>query len=61
MVSGKFDLSMDYCVISGWPMSLVLDKKGIVRYIKAGVKTDEGAERIAYDEMKPVVEKYLLR
>jgi peroxiredoxin len=59
MVSGKFDLSMDYCVISGWPMNLVLDKKGIVRYIKSGGKTDESASTLAYDEMKPVIEKHL--
>jgi peroxiredoxin len=61
MVSGQFDISMEYCVISGWPMNMVLDKKGIVRYIKAGGKTDKSAETYAYDEMKPVIEKFLAR
>ncbi|HEY0652983.1 MAG TPA: TlpA disulfide reductase family protein [Chryseosolibacter sp.] len=61
IVSGKFDISMDYCVISGWPMNLVLDKKGIVRYIKAGGTTDQAAQNLAYDEMKPVIEKFLTR
>jgi hypothetical protein len=61
MVSGKFDISMEYCVISGWPMNLVLDKKGIVRYIKPGGTTDKTAETFAYDEMKPVIDKYLTR
>jgi hypothetical protein len=42
-------------------MNLVLDKKGIVRYIKAGGSTDQGAETFAYDEMRPVIEKYLIR
>lgn len=59
MVSGKFDISMEYCVISGWPMNMVLDKKGIVRYIKAGGTTDKSAENLEYDNMKPVIEKYL--
>lgn len=59
MVSGKFDISMEYCVISGWPMNLVLDKKGIVRYLKAGGTKDQGAATFAYDAMKPVIEKFL--
>jgi peroxiredoxin len=61
MVSGKYDISMEYCVISGWPMNLVLDKKGIVRYIKAGGTTDETAKTYAFDKMKPVIDKYLSR
>lgn len=58
-ISRRYDLSYDYCVIAGWPMNMVIDQKGIVRYIKAGGYEEKRSPTFAYDEMKPVIEKYL--
>lgn len=36
IVSSQYDMTNDFCVIGGWPMNVIIDKKGIVRYIEAG-------------------------
>lgn len=59
IVSGKYDLVNEYCVIAGWPMNMVIDKNGIVQFIKAGGYTDERAQTAAYDMMKPVIDQAL--
>jgi peroxiredoxin len=59
IVSGKYDLVNDYCVIAGWPMNMVIDKKGIVQYIKPGGYTDERAKTAAYEMMKPTIDEAL--
>jgi peroxiredoxin len=61
VVSGKYDLANDFCVIAGWPMNMIIDKKGIVRYIKAGGYTDERAKTAAYEMMKPMIDEALLK
>ncbi|MBX2917058.1 MAG: TlpA family protein disulfide reductase [Cyclobacteriaceae bacterium] len=58
-VSSDHDLSMDYCIVAGWPTNMVLDKNGIVRQIFSGGQLDERAKTEAYDKMKPTIEKYI--
>lgn len=59
MVSGKYDLVNDFCVIAGWPMNMVIDKRGVVQYIKPGGYTDDRAKTAAYDMMKPSIDEAL--
>ncbi|HEY0743447.1 MAG TPA: TlpA disulfide reductase family protein [Chryseosolibacter sp.] len=59
IVSGRYDLVNDYCVIAGWPMNMVIDREGIVKFIKAGGNTDELAKSPMYDLMKPVIDEAL--
>lgn len=59
IVSGKYDLVNDYCVIAGWPMNMVVDKKGVVQYIKTGGYTDDKAKTAPYEMMKPIIERAL--
>lgn len=61
MVSDKYDLVNDFCVIAGWPMNMVIDKNGIVQYIKPGGYTDERAKTAAYEMMKPTIDEALRR
>ena len=61
IVSGKYDLVNDYCVIAGWPMNMVLDKNGVVQYIKSGGYTDDKAKTAAYEMMKPIIDQALVR
>lgn len=61
MVSGKYDLVNDFCVIAGWPMNMVVDKNGIVQYIKPGGYTDERAKTAAYEMMKPTIDEALTK
>jgi peroxiredoxin len=49
-----------YCLLSGWPTNMVIDKYGTVRQLFAGGFVDERAKTHAYNEMKPVIDKYLL-
>jgi peroxiredoxin len=35
VVPSEYDVSENFCVIGGWPMQVIIDKKGIVRYIDA--------------------------
>lgn len=58
-VSSDHELSMDYCIVAGWPTNMVLDKNGIVRQIFSGGQLDERAKTEAYDKMKPTIEKYI--
>ena len=54
------ELKRAYCILNGWPMNLVIDKQGIVRYIRSGGPI-EGMENdmIPYHDMKPVIDMYL--
>jgi thiol-disulfide isomerase/thioredoxin len=61
MVAAARDISEKFCVIGGWPMNLVLDKKGIVRFIHAGGATGEAADTEAFDLMKPVIDESLAK
>lgn len=45
--------------IFGWPTSMVVDKNGIVRKISSGGYLDERAETHIYDELYPIIRKYL--
>ena len=57
-ISSDYDLTKKYCVLAGWPMNLVIDKDGILRYIASGGYIDERAQVSVYNKMKPVIEKY---
>jgi peroxiredoxin len=59
VVSGKYPMTDKFCVISGWPMNIVLDKNGIVRRIFTGGYVDNRAETHAYNAMKPTIDQYL--
>jgi peroxiredoxin len=59
LVSSDYDLTEDYCLISGWPTNMVLDKDGVLRQIFSGGRTDEKAKTEAYDKIQPTIEKYL--
>lgn len=48
-----------YCIIAGWPTSMVIDKNGVVRLAFSGGYMDERALTHAYEKIRPVVEKYL--
>lgn len=53
------DLDMSYCIL-GWPMNIVLDKKGIVRYVRTGGPVaGTGKEDQPYLEMKPIIDESL--
>ena len=51
--------TVTFCIIGGWPMNMVIDKKGILRFVQCGSNTDERAKTEVYDKMKPVIDKYL--
>ena len=59
LVSSDYDLTKDYCLISGWPTNMVLDKDGVLRQIFSGGRTDEKAKTEVYDKIQPTIEKYL--
>lgn len=59
IVSREHDMTETFCVIAGWPMNMVIDKKGKVQFIKAGGTVDESASSYAYGLMKPIIEKCL--
>lgn len=59
IVSGKYDLANEYCVIAGWPMNMVIDKEGIVKFIEAGADTHERVKSSPYELMKPVIDEAL--
>ncbi len=61
MVSGKYDVVNDFCVISGFPMNMVIDKEGVVRFIKVGGYADDRANSAAYDMLKPQIDEVLRR
>jgi len=49
-----------YCSdLFGWPTSMVVDKVGVVRKISSGGYLDERAETYVYNELSPVIKKYL--
>lgn len=48
-----------YKVYFGWPMTYVLDKKGKVKFVKVGGKTDESAKTEMYEILKPVIDGLL--
>lgn len=59
-ISSDYNLTKKYCVLSGWPMNLVIDREGILRYIKSGGPVaGQEKEFIPYNEMKPVIEEYI--
>lgn len=59
LVSGEYDMTDKYCLLSGMPMNLVLDKNGIVQEIYCGGYVDEHAETYAYDRLSSVIESCL--
>jgi peroxiredoxin len=59
IVSGEYDMTDKYCLMSGLPMNLVLDKNGVVQEIFCGGYTDEHAETYAYDRLSSVIESCL--
>ena len=60
IVASSNTIAKSYCVdIFGWPTSMVVDKGGIVRKITSGGYRDERAETYVYNELYPVIKKYL--
>jgi peroxiredoxin len=59
LVSGEYDLTDKYCLMSGLPMNLVLDQNGVVKEIFCGGYTDEHAETYAYDRLSSSIETCL--
>jgi len=60
IVASSNDIAESYCAgIFGWPMSIVVDRQGIVRKIVSGGYVDERAETYIYEELYPVIKKYL--
>jgi peroxiredoxin len=60
IVSNKYNVSEDFCVIGGWPMHLIIDKKGIVQFIKAGGVSKDVSPRPLTDQMKVVIDENLI-
>ena len=60
VVVSDFNFAKKYCIVSGWPTNMVLDKNGVLRKIFSGGFLDDRASTHAYMEIKPVIEKYLL-
>lgn len=60
-VSSDYDITQEYCILAGWPTNMVLDKEGILRKIFSGGYLDERAKIEAYNQIKPVIEEYLLK
>jgi peroxiredoxin len=59
IVSGEYDLTDKYCLMSGSPMNLVLDRNGVVQEIFSGGYVDERAQTYAYDRLSSVIESCL--
>lgn len=54
------ELHRKYCLMGGWPMNMVIDGEGILRYVKSGGPIPpDGNPLQPYLEMKPVLEKYV--
>ena len=60
VVASDFNFANKYCIVSGWPTNMVLDRNGVLRKIFTGGFLDDRAATHAYKEIKPVIEKYLL-
>jgi peroxiredoxin len=53
-------LQKQFCLMGGWPMNMVIDGEGILRFVKSGGPgPPDGNPLQPYLEMKPVIEKYL--
>ena len=61
VVASDFEFAKKYCIVSGWPTNMVLDKDGVLRKIFSGGFLDDRASTHAYREIKPVIEEYLLK
>ncbi|MCE2997685.1 MAG: TlpA family protein disulfide reductase [Cyclobacteriaceae bacterium] len=59
LISANDDIFEKSCVIAGWPMNMVVDKDGVLKYVHSGGFIDERAKEYAYKEMKPVIDKCL--
>ena len=59
IVSSQYDVSESMCVIGGWPMNMIIDKKGVVQYLKAGGLSKETSARSLADAMRSVIDKSL--
>jgi len=57
LVSANEAQIKSYCLLGGWPMNLVADKNGILRYIKAGGPAGKSNEMMPYTEMKPIIDQ----
>ncbi len=54
------ELQRRYCLMGGWPMNMVIDGEGILRYVKTGGPVPPNGNPLQpYLEMKPVIEKYV--
>jgi len=61
IVSSVYSPEKKYCMLGGWPTNIVIDKNGIVRKIFTGGYTDERAKTYSYQELKPLIDEYLLK
>ncbi len=61
VVSSDYDFARTYCILNGWPTSMVLDKQGVLRKVFTGGFVNEQALTHAYHEIKPTVDEILLR
>jgi len=56
------ELRMKFCVLGGWPMSMVIDRTGVLRFVKTGGPVPpNGDPLLPYLEIKPVLDKYILQ
>ncbi len=59
VVPSDFDFANRYCIIAGWPTTMVIDKNGVVRLAFSGGRIDDQAKTYAFDKISPVVDQYL--
>lgn len=52
-------LNGSFCLINGWPMNMVIDQEGIVRFISTGGYADDRAVSETYASLKPVIDNLL--
>jgi peroxiredoxin len=55
IVSGGYDIHERYCPGFGWPVNIVIDRKGILRQIFCGGPSGEGGKTQAYNLMYPLI------
>ena len=48
-----------FCVVAGFPMNMIIDREGKVRYISTGANVESGAEMEQYEKLAPIIRQHL--
>ncbi len=48
-----------FCVFAGFPMNMIIDREGKVRYISTGANVEAGSEMEQYEKLAPIIRQHL--